>query len=179
MLTFDRIQVNDNISLTEIRESDLPAYVELLSEREIYERTVRIPYPYTQKDAESWIQSTGDHRKQGLFGEWAIRNAEGNLIGGVGFAEPFRIGQTHKAEIGYWLAKPHWSRGIMTEAVKKLCDLAFTDLGLVRITAHIFDFNLASERVLEKCGFQLEGHLKKHFLKDGKHFDGKLYAKVV
>jgi RimJ/RimL family protein N-acetyltransferase len=49
---------------------------------------------------------------------------------------------------------------------------------LIRITANVFAFNLGSARVLEKSGFQLEGFLRKHYKKDGKIFDGKLYAKI-
>jgi RimJ/RimL family protein N-acetyltransferase len=76
----------------------------------------------------------------------------------------------------YWLAKPYWGRGIMTAVVGRLCDYAFDNFGLVKITAHVFTSNPASGRILEKCGFQLEGVLKKHFEKDGHYLDSNLYG---
>jgi len=180
MLTdFETIRINEAIRLTEIRESDWESYVEVLNEPEYHERTGRIPFPYTKADAQDWIRHNRNERKQGLIGEWAIRNAEDKLIGGAGFTKGFQIGETHKAEIGYWLAKPYWGQGITVEVVKKLCELAFERFGLVRITAHIYAFNVASIRVAEKCGFKLEGDLKKYYLRDGKYFDGKLYSRVI
>ena len=49
---------------------------------------------------------------------------------------------------------------------------------LTGITAHVFQFNLASARVLEKNGFVFEGNLRKHYLKNGRFIDGKLYSLV-
>jgi len=46
----------------------------------------------------------------------------------------------------------------------------------VKITAHVFSHNAASARVLEKCGFQEEGFLRKRFLKDGQFIDARLFA---
>lgn len=64
----------------------------------------------------------------------------------------------------------------MTEAVKKASEYGFKELGLTRITAHVFHFNVASAKVLEKTGYKCEGYLRSHYQKDGKIFDGKLYA---
>ena len=77
---------------------------------------------------------------------------------------------------GLWLAKPFLGRGIMTALVQRMCRHAFEEFGLVKITAHVFPHNPASARVLEKCGFQQEGLLRKHFLKDGKFVDALLFA---
>ncbi len=66
----------------------------------------------------------------------------------------------------------------MTAVVRKLCEFAFAEFGLVKISAYVFPNNSASARVLEKCGFQLEGYLKKHFLKEGQYLDAKLFALV-
>jgi RimJ/RimL family protein N-acetyltransferase len=57
-----------------------------------------------------------------------------------------------------------------------LCQHAFDEFGPVKITAHVFAHNRASARVLEKCGFQEEGFLRKHFVKDGEFLDARLFA---
>jgi [ribosomal protein S5]-alanine N-acetyltransferase len=88
------------------------------------------------------------------------------------------MGKSHRAEIGYWIAKPYWNRGIMTAVVRRACQCAFEEFGLIKIIAHVFDANPASARVLEKCGFEQEGYLKKHYLKDGQYLDVRLYARL-
>lgn len=164
--------------LTEIRPSDKEAYLRHLAEREIYERTVAIPYPYTAKDADWWLAFVAEERRaQGRDLNWALRDDDGFLIGGIGF-HGLRLGKTHKAELGYWLAKPWWGRGLMTKAVGEVCALGFAELGLIRIEAHVMDFNAASARVLEKCGFALEGTLRKYYLKDGRYLDARVYARL-
>jgi len=170
------ISVNSQIHLSEFRSADQAACVEFLNDREIYDRTLRIPHPYTPASFEQWLtileQSLSKH---GQRVNWAIRNETSFLIGGIGF-DDLEIGKSHRAEIGYWLAKPYWGRGIMTAVVKRACQYAFDVWGLAKITAHVFLFNAASARVLEKCGFQQEGLLRQHHLKDGQLIDAYLYG---
>ena len=64
----------------------------------------------------------------------------------------------------------------MTAVVQRVCQHAFEEFGLVKIIAHVVTHNPASARVLEKCGFVKEGLLRKHYLKDGKLIDVKLFA---
>jgi ribosomal-protein-alanine N-acetyltransferase len=66
----------------------------------------------------------------------------------------------------------------MTAVVRRVCEFAFAEFGLVKIIAHVFAHNPASARVLEKAGFQQEGFLRKHFRKDGRYFDVRLFALV-
>jgi len=170
--------IADSFSLTDIVSSDKAAYLEHLQEREIYDQTLNIPYPYTEADADWWINHvTEETRQQGRCVNWAIRRRDGYLVGGIGF-HGLELGKTHKGELGYWLAKPYWRKGIMTEAVRRLAEYGFVDLGLIRITAEVFHFNVGSSRVLEKAGFKLEGILRNEYRKDGKVFDGKLYSKL-
>ncbi|MCY2989613.1 MAG: GNAT family protein [Planctomycetota bacterium] len=168
--------VNEKITLTEFRPTDQAACVEYLSDKDIYDRTLRIPHPYTAADFDRWlrviVEATEQHGEPVHF---AVRNAAGSLIGGCGFEE---LAKGHLAQIGYWLAKPYWSQGIMTAVVGKACEHAFTQWKLVRITAYVFYVNVTSARVLEKNGFTCEGNLRKHFLKDRRFLDSKLYALV-
>lgn len=172
------IVVTDRIHLSEFQPSDQAACVEHFKEKEIYDRTLRIPYPYTEADFQAWLEVVEKATKQqGQPVHWAIRNEQGFLIGGSGF-DGFQVGKSHRAEIGYWLAKPYWGQGIMTSVVRTLCEYAFAEFGLAKITAHVFADNSASAKVLEKCGFKQEGFLRKHYLKDGKFLDSRLFALV-
>lgn len=103
-----KLVVSAQLCLTEFRPSDKPTLVEHLRDKEIYDRTLRIPYPYTEADAEEWLGIvTKATQQQGRAVHWAIRNGEDFLIGGVGF-DGLQLGKSHRAEIGYWLAKPFW-----------------------------------------------------------------------
>src|SRR5437773_1773329 len=173
-----KIIVNDHVHLSEFRPSDRAALLAHLNDRDIYERTLRIPFPYTEAAADQWLALVPEITvQQGRPVQFAIRDADEALIGGCGFHD-FRVGESHRAEVGYWLARPFWGRGIMTAVVRTLCAYARTELGLVKITAHVFAFNPASARVLEKCGFKQEGYLKKHLVKDARLIDERPYGLV-
>lgn len=168
--------IDEGLSLSALGAGDKPVLVEYLNDREIYDRTLRIPFPYTEADADFFLNLDAEAtRKHGHLVHFAIRDRSGKAIGGAGF-EGLVYG--HRAEIGYWLAKPLWGQGIMTKVVRALCEFAFAEWSLVRITAHVFPFNDASAKVLEKNGFQLEGVLRKLHLKGGNFQDAKLYALV-
>jgi RimJ/RimL family protein N-acetyltransferase len=190
-----RIEVRPGIYLSSFREQDKPALLEHLSTRDVYNTTLNIPYPYTEVDADFWIhQRQHITKRQGIEVTFAIREANGKLIGGIGAdeleltsnnqAEPTAIisnhlvvsPRAHRVEFGYWLARPYWGQGIMTDAVRVYVRYAFTELNLLKLTAHVFAGNLASARVLEKNSFKLEGKLRQHFLKDGRLLDALSYG---
>jgi len=171
-----KIVVNEQISLSEFRSLDKDALVAHLNDRDIYDRTLRIPFPYTQNHADEWLaQIAKNTQQQGQPVTLAIRSGNDALLGACGF-DGFQVGKSHRAEIGYWVAKPFWGRGIMTAVVQRVCQHGFDEFGLVKITAHVFSYNPASARVLEKCGFVQEGFLRKHYLKDDKFIDARLFA---
>lgn len=171
-----KIIVSDQIHLSEFRSLDKDALVAHLNDQDIYDRTLRIPFPYTDVDADEWLALYArTTEQQGQMVHFAIRSPDDALIGGCGF-NGFELGKSHLAEFGYWLAKPLWGRGIMTAVVRRVCQYAFEQFGLVKIIAHVHAQNLASARVLEKCDFQEEGFLRKHFLKDGQFIDARLFG---
>lgn len=166
------------IFISQITRSDKPAFIEHFKDKEISDHMVGIAYPYADKDADEWINWTIQETEAvGRPINFAIRRPDGYLIGGIGF-HAYNLDEPHRAELGYWLAKAYWNKGIMTEALNAISTYAFNDLGLVRLTAPVFHFNTASARALEKSGFTLEAHLRNYYHKDGKVFDGKLYSKI-
>ncbi len=101
----------------------------------------------------------------------------GELIGNCGIrrASP----AAHEAEIGYEIAPDHWGRGYAGEAVAEIVRFGFQTLGLRRITAWLVADNLASARVLEKNGFQLEGRLRDKEMYKGRYWDVLMYARLA
>ncbi len=59
-----------------------------------------------------------------------------------------------EAEIGYWIGKPYWGRGLIPEAVKALLARCFIDLKLDAVWCGYYDGNIKSKRVCEKIGFK-------------------------
>jgi RimJ/RimL family protein N-acetyltransferase len=170
------IQVNNQITLSQITWADKPAYLKHLNEiDEFHAHMGMMPFPYREIDADEWISKVvretfeGNHRRN-----WAIR-IDGELVGGVGF---FNMSHGEMAEIGYWLAKKHWGKGIVTSVVRRLCDFAFGQYELQRIYGKVFATNPASARVLTKAGFDLEGTLRSHHFRDGKPVDVLFFGKL-
>jgi RimJ/RimL family protein N-acetyltransferase len=138
-------------------------------------RNVRdqFPYPYTATDADLWIRSAKQLRPETHF---AIAVGD-EAIGAIGIELKDDV-YRRSAEIGYWLGESYWGRGIATEAVAAATEWAFKHFDLDRIYAHVFEWNPASARVLEKAGYELEGRMRKSVVKDGQLIDALLYARV-
>ena len=147
-MAFCSSRTNDQVHLSEFRSSDKPALVQHRNDRDIYDRTLRIPFPYTDATADEWLALVARiTEQQGRPVQFAIRSADDALIGACGLVG-FQAGKSHRAEVGYWLATPYWGRGIMTAVVQRLCQHAFEEFA---------GFN---EEVLTKCprcGKQIEG----------------------
>lgn len=84
----------------------------------------------------------------------------------------------HKAELGSTMVgnKNMQGKGLATEMVELLLDYAFADLNMNRIYAYVLDYNQASIRVKEKCGFIREGTLKEDHYANGKFCNVHLYG---
>lgn len=131
------------------------------------------PHPYTEDDARSWISR---NEEQSESTHYAIASAS-EAIGAIGLVLRQDV-ERRSAEIGYWLGEAFWGKGIATSAVRALSEYAFATFDLVRLYGKVFEWNPASARVLEKCGYAFEGRLRKNATKDGKTIDELIYALV-
>ncbi|ABG41365.1 GCN5-related N-acetyltransferase [Paraglaciecola sp. T6c] len=132
----------------------------------------RIPYPYTEDDAIWWIEQGS---KIGIIRAIEV---DGEFVGCVS-AEPGQFEYTYSAEVGYWLAEQFWGKGYASKALALLIDEVKNNSEIVRLHASVFEGNLASCQVLEKCGFTAEGYLKKAVYKQGSFYNTHLYANVI
>lgn len=134
----------------------------------------RLPFPYTEKDAEWWLNMVREHDgKDGVFRAIVV---DGRIVGNISAEQKADV-YRRDAEIGYLLDRGEWSQGIMTQAVKLLCETAFEHLDIVRITGLVYQPNFASRRVLEKNGFELEGVMRSAVTKGGQTYDLCVYGK--
>ena len=133
----------------------------------------RFPHPYTEEDARAWLEVA---QGQPVGTHFAI-DVGGEAIGSVGLVLQSDV-HRRSAELGYWLGRAFWGRGIATEVVRAVTTHAFEAYGLVRVFAVVFANNPASERVLAKAGWTREGRLRKAVVKQGVLLDALLWAAV-
>ncbi len=155
------------------RNEDAPALCRQANDYEIA-RNLRdvFPYPYTLADAEAYITACLEGGPRQLC---RAIETDGVLAGSIGLfcgADVYR----KSAELGYWLGKAFWGRGVMTEAVRQLCGEGFSRFDIARIYAEPFARNTGSRRVLEKNGFSLEGVLRQGVYKEESLQDYCIYA---
>ena len=132
-----------------------------------------LPYPYSEQDGIDFISSMLSATEDETFA-FAI-TLDDKVIGSIGV---FRQQNIHRqtAEMGYYIAEEYWGKGIMTDAVKQICDYVFKNSDILRIYAEPFAYNTGSCRVLEKAGFQYEGTLRNNAVKNGEVIDMKMYS---
>lgn len=126
-----------------------------------------LPRPYERADAERFLagQILLD---RAVHPSWAVV-LQSRVIGGVNL----RFNVEHRsAEIGYSLAREHWSKGLCTEAARAVVDVAFESRAdLLRVQARADAANLASQRVMEKVGMTKEGVLRLSRVERGEAYD--------
>jgi RimJ/RimL family protein N-acetyltransferase len=128
------------------------------------------PHPYTITDAYEWINIAADSAEN-----FAIE-VNSKAVGGIGVLLKDDIYRKN-AEIGYWLGEAYWGNKIISTAIMDVVKYTFANYDIHRIYAGVFEYNVASMRVLEKAGFVKEAVLKKSLTKEGKLFDEHIYAK--
>jgi ribosomal-protein-alanine N-acetyltransferase len=162
-------------TLRPYREDDALALTRLADDRDVsrYLRD-RFPHPYTFEDAQDWISRARAETESPPL-TFAIAGAGATMLGGIGLHRQTDV-YRHSAELGYWLGRPHWGRGVATSAVEAICRYGFLEVGLRRIYACVFAPNTASSRVLEKAGFEFEGRHRRAVSKDGELLDELMYG---
>ncbi|CAF2827069.1 unnamed protein product [Rotaria sp. Silwood2] len=175
----NRYDIDDEIYITDLlTNEDIPSFVKYFNNPILHANSLTIPYPYTTKDGEEFIQKikSGSLNLTRMFNIRLQTNNE--LIGGCGLHRSIK--NERRTEIGYWLGEPYWHRGLMPKIVKKIIEIIKNEWkNLIRIEAKIFPWNKASMRVVEKCGFVFEGVLRKHAYKNGQDIDEHLYALII
>lgn len=147
------VLLSQRLVLRAPHEEDIDALAHLANNANIATMVSRMPHPYTAKDAADFVRRT----KAGEIGKcvYAITRGDNGAFLGCCGLEPQEDRNT--VEIGYWLGEPHWNQGFATEAAHVLIDKAFRTRDIDQIDARGRVTNVASRRVIQKCGFQFQG----------------------
>ncbi len=130
---------------------DAPALAMAIADQSIVRNLAVVPWPYSLRDAEAYLASPRDPILPSLLIFERTTGAP-QLVGSCGLGRR----ASGAVELGYWIARPFWGRGIATEACTALIEIART-LCLAQLEASHFVDNPASGRVLEKIGFEPTG----------------------
>ncbi len=132
--------------LRALDQRDARRIAQLAGDWDVARMTGRIPHPYSDELAQLWISDLAE-------GECVRGIVHQNVLVGICGYMP----EGDSAEIGYWIGKPWWGRGIATEAAAALIDYCFHEIGFSRVTCGHFVDNPASGRVISKLGFRYTG----------------------
>jgi len=160
------------ISLRPFIAADAAPLVQLLNNPNVTRYlSSRLPTPYTAEDAQWWIDSGS---QVGLIRAITVEQV---LIGCIG-AEPGTFEEAHSSEIGYWIGEHYWGKGYVSQALSEMTACLFAGSDCSRIVAPVFDPNVGSMRVLEKCGYRREGIARRGAFKNGQYYDKHIFAKL-
>ena len=140
------------LTLRHPKPNDAPAITRAINDWEVVRWLSRAPYPYQQTDAAEFINRSEV--------AWAERNAshfvinlKSEIVGGIGLERHDKS----LFDLGYWIARQHWNKGIATEVVFAIIDFAHEQLAASGITASCHEENQRSENVLLKANFSRVG----------------------
>ncbi len=145
------VLVTERLVLRPPHIDDIDEMAELANNRRVADMLGRMPYPYSRRDAETFVNSTARRDNGGC--SYAIALAGNGAFIGAASLDKGRLG----LGLGYWIGEPYWGRGYATEAAHALVDLAFraTTQDVIHVSCRVI--NSGSRRVIHKCGFQYAG----------------------
>jgi RimJ/RimL family protein N-acetyltransferase len=152
--------------------ADAPALARHANDRTVWQNLRdRFPHPYSEMDAQEYIAHVASRPIQSSFGIVV----DGEAIGNISLMLGDDIAK-RSAEVGYWIGRAFWGRGIALDALRATTQYAFSELALARVFAVPFARTAQSVRVLEKAGYVLEGVMRRSAVKEGVLLDQLLYA---
>lgn len=159
--------------LKEIVDSDIVNIHKGLSNPEITKYyDVHFPTLEATKEQMEWYRNL---KKEGTGLWWGIYDQSTHQFYGAGGFNGLDK-QHQKAEIGLWLLKEYWGRGILKEVMPQLFEYGFEHLGLNRIEGFVVHENTKCKKALEKINFTFEGTMREGEIKNGEKINVDIYA---
>jgi len=165
------------LTLRAATPKDAPAFRALLSAPDVT-RFSNWPDAPSTTQAERFVRWMSKHHGSGKGCAWIIEITGTKALAGAirfnSFEKKWRSG-----EIGYELHPDYWGKGLMTEAVRAVVACGHETFRLNRIDAWTLPGNAASDRVLEKAGFQYEGTMRQKAWFKGAFHDFRIFGRIA
>lgn len=169
------VLTTDRLLLREMTLPDAPCILRLRSNEEVM-KYINRPLTRTLEDAQAWIGVVVStlQKAEGITWCIALKETPSEPVGTIGL---WRIEkENYRAEIGYMLEPSLQGKGIMYEAIQKVVDFGFRQMGLHSIEGQLDPRNIASAKVLEKAGFVREAYFKENYYHHGSFADTAVYS---
>jgi [ribosomal protein S5]-alanine N-acetyltransferase len=147
------------------QDDDAAAITALINDFEVSKNLARVPYPYALSDAEEFLGWAKDLNDKSRFSAITLKLQPSILNGMISYEWN---SEKQNAELGYWLAKPLWRQGLMSEAAQAMVNHAFQVAGVDSIVSCYFIENPASGKVLARAGLVEVGHCTQFSKAQGK-----------
>lgn len=143
--------------LRPVREEDLPSFQRWLNDPEVQLWMGGVTSPPTWEDERRWFDGIKQAENRLV---WSIENRDEQLLGVM----DLRWVPEHKrGSFGVFIGEMSlWNRGLGSDAVRTMLSVAFEELGLGRVELYCHAENARAIRCYEKCGFRMEGRLRRH-----------------
>jgi len=151
--------------LRRLEARDLPARVAWMNDVRIH-ATLNIQVPVTLSGTEAWFERG---RQNPSRADFAFENERGELVAMGGFTDI--DSEVKKAELYVFVSPDLKGQGIGTRIVKLMCEYAFSEMGLEKVYLNTNADNVPARKVYEKCGFALEGVLRREVINNGQKKD--------
>ena len=175
-MPFDPIDAvpSARLTLRPVEPSDLPDLLEINGDAQV---TRFLPYPTWSSldDGAAWLARMQALAAAGTGQQLVLeRKADGKVVGTL-LLFKFDEGSA-RLELGYVLARSAWGQGLMHEGLCAICGHLFTARGVRRLEAEVNPDNAASNRLLQRLGFTLEGRLRGRWVAKGVPYDTNVYG---
>jgi 8-oxo-dGTP diphosphatase len=148
------------LRIRSLRDDDLAELVALIGNWEVARWVSSVPHPYSEADGQAWITKVQQDHATGRPQRFAIALKETDrIIGGVGLDGDAGT-ECDEPALGYWLGEPYWGNGYGREAVAAVVAYGFRTLGIETIRAYTDPSNVASQKVLQRCGLINVGEIE-------------------
>ncbi|MGK5641573.1 GNAT family N-acetyltransferase [Streptomyces sp. URMC 126] len=138
----------------------------------------RPPEFFTAEGQAARLAELTELRREGRTVPWVLDDEREGIVGVVNLSNIVR-GAFGSGSLGYWVAADRAGRGLATAAVTAVCRAAGDELGMHRVEAGTVTVNVASQRVLAKCGFERIGTARKYLHIDGAWRDHYLFQRIL
>ena len=167
--------VGKKINLRTLVPSDARSIFENANDKNVSLYMGHMPYPYRLKDAGKFICRVQKVTKNKTGYRFGIEDkVTGKIIGSIGADNVDR--QNKNVMIGYWLGKKYWHQGFCGEAVNLFLKFLFEKIKVNMVYAYAMKPNVASQKLLLKCGFRYDGKIRQRYLRKGKYLDSLCYT---
>ena len=150
-------------------------YLKWMNDKKVQQYTEQRFYKHTKQRIKKFIENKNNSKNEHLYGIFL----KSNLLH-IGNIKLGPVNLTHKsADISYFIGeKKMWNKGLTTLAIKEILKIA-KKKKLKKIRASLYEQNKASEKVLIKNGFKLEGILHSEIIFKKKRYKKYLYGKIL